>query len=90
MSEQTTTIRTRPRTPNNATSTDFCVSDELWAELEPLLPKHKNSHRLGGGRPRVPNRRCADAIFFVMRTGSQWAALTYAKLCPKSTAHERF
>jgi len=82
--------RSRPRTPNNETTTDFCVSDELWAELEPLLPKHENNHRFGGGRPRVPDRRCADAIFFVLRTGAQWAALNYTKLCYKSTAHERF
>jgi len=90
MSEQATTIRARPRTPNNETTTDFCVSDALWAEVEPLLPKHENKHRFGGGRPRVPDRRCADGIFFVLRTGAQWAALNYTKLCPKSTAHERF
>ena len=63
--------RSRPRTPNNETTTDFCVSDELWAELEPLLPKHENEHRFGGGRPRVSDRRCADAIFFILRTGAQ-------------------
>lgn len=82
--------RSRPQVPNNETTTDFCVSDELWAELEPLLPEHENKHRFGGGRPRVPDRRCADAIFFVLRTGAQWAALNYTKLYPKSTAHERF
>ena len=49
----------------------FRISDELWALMEPLLPEHQNTHRFGGGRPRVPDRPCADAIFFVLRTGCQ-------------------
>ena|SRR5258706_652437 len=82
--------RTRARTPNNRTTTGFRVSDALWAVLEPLLPVHMNTHRFGGGRPRVPDRRCADAIFYVLRTGCQWQALNYTDLCAKSTAHDRF
>ncbi|MDW8215760.1 MAG: IS5 family transposase [Roseiflexaceae bacterium] len=58
--------------------------------LEPLLPKRENTHRFGGGRPRVSDRACADAIFSVLRTGSQWAALNETELCAKSTAHDRF
>jgi putative transposase len=49
-----------------------------------------NAHRFGGGRPRVSDRRCADAIFYVLRTGCQWAALNATDLCPKSTAYDRF
>ena len=90
MSEPTTTQRTRARTPNNRTTTGFQISDELWALLEPLLPKRINTHGFGGGRPRVPDRRCADAIFYVLRTGCQWEALNQTELCPKSTAHDRF
>ena len=90
MNETLATKRTRARTPNNPTTTGFRVSDELWAVLEPLLPVHVNTHRFGGGRPRVPDRRCADAIFYVLRTGGQWEALTYTELCAKSTAHDRF
>jgi len=82
--------RTRARTPDNPTTTNFLVSDELWAVLEPLLPVHQNTHRFGGGRPRVPDRRCADAIFYVLRTGCQWAALDQTDLCARSTAHDRF
>jgi putative transposase len=82
--------RTRARTPNNPTTTGFRVSDALWAVLEPLLPVHINTHRFGGGRPRVPDRRCADAIFYVLRTGCQWQALNHTELCAKSTAHDRF
>jgi transposase len=82
--------RARARTPNNRTTTGFRIADELWAVLQPLLPEHVNTHRLGGGRPRVPDRRCADAIFYVLRTGCQWEALNQTELCPKSTAHDRF
>lgn len=84
------THRTRPRTPNNRTTTGVRISDELWAVLEPLIPVPVKTHRFGGGRPRVPDRRCADAIFFVLRTGGQWAALTHPDLCATSTAHDRF
>lgn len=66
------------------------MSDALWSVLEPLLPVRVNTHRCGGGRPRVPERRCADAIFYVLRTGGQWAALSQTELCAKSTAHDRF
>jgi transposase len=90
MSESTPTTRTRARTPNNRTTTGFRISDALWAVLEPLLPTRVNTHRFGGGRPRVPDRRCADAIFYVLRTGCQWEALNQTELCAKSTAHDRF
>jgi transposase len=90
MSTRTPVPRTRARTPNNRTTTGFRVSDALWAVLEPRLPVHVNTHRFGGGRPRVPLRRCADAIFYVLRTGCQWAALNQTELCAKSTAHDRF
>ncbi|MFQ6031253.1 MAG: IS5 family transposase [Dehalococcoidia bacterium] len=90
MSKSSSAKRTRQRTPNNQTTTGFRVSDELWAVLEPLLPARVNTHRFGGGRPRVPDRRCADGIFYVLRTGCQWEALNQTELCSKSTAHDRF
>jgi putative transposase len=82
--------RIRRRAPVNPVTASYRISDELWAVLEPLLPKHKNTHRFGGGRPRVPDRRCAEAIFYVLRTGCQWGALEATELCPRSTAHDRF
>jgi transposase len=84
------TKRTRTRRPNNKTTTAYRISDALWAVLEPLLPPHPNTHRFGGGRPRVPDRRCADAIFYVLRTGCQWQALDQTELCAHSTAHDRY
>ena len=68
----------------------YRVSDELWTKIEPLLPKHVNKHRFGGGRPRVPDRWAMDGIFFVLRTGCQWNALNATGICSSSTAHLRF
>jgi len=90
MSEQESKKRERQRTPNNRTTTGYRISDELWAVLQPLLPVHINTHRFGGGRPRVTDRRCADAICYVLRTGCQWQALDQTELCAHSTAHDRF
>ena len=38
----------------------------------------------------MPDRDCADAIFYVLRTGCQWQALDQTELCAHSTAHDRF
>ena len=43
------------------------VSDELWALIEPLLPKQRRSRK--GGRPPVPNRAVLTGILFVLQTG---------------------
>ncbi len=90
MNEQETKKRRRPRSPNNHTTTGFQTSDELWAILQPLLPTQINTHRFGGGRPRVPDRSSADAIFYVLRTGGPWQALDQTEFCAHSTAHDRF
>lgn len=68
----------------------FRISDQFWTLIQPHLPKHKNQHRFGGGRPRIPDRTCMNAIFFVLRTGCQWNALNVTGICSSSTAHERF
>jgi len=68
----------------------YRVSDELWGKIGPLLPKHPNTHRFGGGRPRVLDRKAMDGIFFVLRTGCQWNALNQTGICSSSTAHSRF
>lgn len=68
----------------------YRLPEAVWARLEPLIPPRVNAHPRGGGRPRRPDRDCADAIFFVLRTGCQWEALNATGLCPHSTAHDRF
>jgi hypothetical protein len=64
MNRQETKKRERERTPNNRT-TEFRISDELWAVFQPLLPVHVNTHCFGGGRPRASHRDRAYAIFYV-------------------------
>ncbi len=90
MSQQDNQPRERERTPNHRTTTGFRICDELWAVLQPLLPVHATPHRLGGGRPRVPDRAGADAICSVLRTGGQWQALDQTELGAHATAHDRF
>ena len=69
---------------------DFIIPDGLWNELEPLLPKHKVKHPLGCHKPRVPDRKVMNGIFFVLKTGCQWNALNETGICSSSTAHLRF
>ncbi len=49
------------------------IPDALWDRLEPLLPKYKVSPK--GGKPRLPLRRVANGIFYVLVTGCQWKAM---------------
>ena len=53
------------------------VTDELWAMIEPLLPKRRVSEarRRKGGRPRVPDRATLTGILFVLQTGIPWEYL---------------
>ena len=46
------------------------VTDELWALVSPLFPKHEPSPK--GGHPRVSDRVCLTGILFVLRTGIGW------------------
>ena len=77
------------KSKKKAFSSRWRISDDLWAELEPLLPPGK-PHPLGCHNPRVENRQAMDAIFFVLRTGCQWNALNATGICSSSSAHRRF
>ena len=81
--------RRRPRAAVNKVTASYRITEELWAVLQPVLPVHVNRQRFGGGRPRVPDRQCADAIFYVLRTGWQWGAGDATDLWRRSTAHDR-
>ena len=65
------------------------IPDALWQRIVPLLPPRK-PHPLGCHNPRVADRKAMDAIFFVLRTGCQWGALSATGICSKSSAHRRF
>lgn len=69
---------------------DFGVSDELWAKVEPHVPKRVNRHPCGGGRKPADARQAFAAIWFVWRTGSQWRALDATGIMAGSTAHGVF
>lgn len=90
MATKKATGQRRGRAKVNSVTAGYQISEALWAVLQPVLPEAVNTHRFGGGRPRVPDRQCADAIFYVLRTGCQWGALDATGLCPHSTAHDRF
>ncbi len=49
------------------------LSDREWAIIEPLIPAAKK-----GGRPRSADmREVLNAIFYILKTGSQWAMLPH-------------
>lgn len=59
------------------------VTDELWAEIEPLLPPEPPKPK--GGRPRIPERKCLTGIIFVLRTGCAWNDLPAELGCGDGT-----
>jgi transposase len=50
------------------------LPDELWQEIEPLLPPHPPPSPKGG-RPPVEDRDALSGIVFVLKTGIPWQAL---------------
>ena len=50
------------------------VSDELWAVIEPLLPRHRRRTRWPG-RKRLDDRLALQGILFVLYTGIAWEHL---------------
>lgn len=70
---------------------EFVISDELWVRMQRVLPTHPPPpHPLGCHRQRVADRTILNGIFFVLRTGCQWKALSATGICSGSTAHRRF
>jgi len=61
------------------------LTDEQWALVEPLLPPAKH-----GGRPRTVDLRLVlDTIFYLTKTGCQWALLP-RDLAKRSTTNDYF
>lgn len=72
------------------------LSDSLWLQIEPLLPKVKSRYRGRGkdrkhigGRPPAEPRKLMGGILYVLRTGCQWNALPKEYGSGK-TAHRYF
>ena len=64
------------------------VTDEFWAMVEPILPKHEPS--LNGGRPRVPDRVCLTGLLFLLKTGLPWEDFPCEMGCCGMTLWNRF
>jgi transposase len=47
------------------------IADDLWTEIEPLIPKHRASPK--GGRPPVDDRKALAGIVFVLKSGIAWS-----------------
>lgn len=66
------------------------VSDRLWAEIEPLIPRPERRFRYPGRR-RHDDRACLEGILFVLRFAVPWAELPAAEGWPSGqTCWRRF
>lgn len=52
----------------------FEISDELWAEIEPLIPVRQRRRR-HPGRKALPDRQVLNGILHVLHTGIAWEDL---------------
>jgi transposase len=57
------------------------ISDELWAEIEPLLPKPKRRRFRYPGRKPLDRRKVLTGIVFVLRSGIPWQMLPQEMGC---------
>lgn len=60
------------------------VKDELWAVIEPLLPKEPSKPK--GGHPRVDDRAALRGIMFVLKPGVPWKMLPKEMGCGSGMA----
>ena len=52
----------------------FEIDDELWAEVEPLIPVRARRRRYPGRKP-IPDRLVLNGILHVLHTGIAWEDL---------------
>ena len=66
--------------------------DAAWASAAALIPEDRVAHRFGGGRPRVDDRVCFDAIVVRLVTGCSWetAALLTPERVSAATLRRRY
>lgn len=64
------------------------VTDELWAEVEPILPKPPPPSPKGG-RPPIHPRVALEGILFVLKTGIAWEDLPAQFGCSGMTCWRR-
>lgn len=56
------------------------IEDELWAVIEPLLPKRRRRKRYPGRRP-ISDREALTGILFVLKSGIPWKMLPQEMGC---------
>jgi transposase len=61
----------------------FDLTDEEWAVVQPLLPKH------GRGPKRKDDRKVLNGIFYILRTGAPWRDLP-ERYGPYTTVYNRY
>ena len=65
------------------------ITDGLWRQFEPLIPRHPKSPK--GGRPRKDDRVCLEGIAYILRGGIAWRLFPRAEFgVSKSTCFDRF
>lgn len=52
----------------------FEIDDELWAEVQALIPPRERRHRYPG-RKALPDRLALNGILHVLHTGIAWRDL---------------
>ena len=61
------------------------IDDDLWARIEPLLPRRRRRNRQYAGRAPIPDRAVLTGILFVLRTGLPWNMLPREMGCGSGT-----
>jgi transposase len=57
------------------------LADELWSEIEPLLPQPKKRRAKHPGRKPLDRRKVLTGIMFVLKTGIPWEELPQEMGC---------
>ena len=69
-------------------STPRQIPDDLWVELEQLIPAAPSHAK--GGRGRADDRTLLDGMLHVLWTGCPWRALWRQVFGPWQTVYDRF
>ena len=62
------------------------LTDAEWERLQPYFPERQAGDK---GRPKRDPREMLNGIFWILRSGSPWAAFP-ERYCPPTTLYSRF
>ncbi len=63
----------------------FYMTKRFWKEVKHAIPRKKSSKR-----PRKGAKKIMKALFYIVRTGIQWKALSREFKVSTSTVHRQF